>query len=193
MSSKGRPQARPARRPRAGKTKSTSIDIARSVQTGKSSSIPISQLPKRSYAARDRAIHVLAAMRRNPNLAPTHAAKLEGVSYRTVKKYFGSELKKVGNRYHVTPSDRRVEYISLPDEYGNRVSRKTKSSREREQAGAYLADLNRYRRGKIGSLAKWRTVKIGGVGLLTDERAIKASEPELAEFDVYRAFNGGAS
>jgi hypothetical protein len=131
-------------------------------------------------------------MRRNPNLAPTHAAKLEGVSYRTLRKYFGSELKKHGRRYYVTASDRRVAYVSLPDEQGNVLLRKVTSSKAREQAGAFLADFNRYQRGKIRSLAKWEKVKIGGFGLLTDERAIKASEPELAEFDLYRTFNPGA-
>src|SRR6266849_6845271 len=78
--------------------------------------IPIASLPKRSQSARDRGLHVLAAMRRDPNLTATRAAKLEGVSYRTLKNYFGSELEKIGNRYHVTPSDRRVAYVYLPDE-----------------------------------------------------------------------------
>lgn len=89
--------------------------------TSKHRPIPLSRLSDRSYAARDRGLHVLAAMRADPNLTPTHAAKLEGVSYRTLKKYFGSELKRAGNRYYVTPSDRRVEYVYLPDEQGNIV------------------------------------------------------------------------
>jgi hypothetical protein len=80
--------------------------------------IPIASLPERSQAARDRGFHVLAAMRRDPDLTPTQAAKLEGVSYRTLKKYFDSELEKVANRYRVTPSDRRVAYVFLPDESG---------------------------------------------------------------------------
>jgi hypothetical protein len=155
-------------------------------------SIPISQLSERSYAARDRSVHALAALRRDPNLTATRAAKLEGVSYRTFKKYFGSELKKVGNRYHVTRSDRRVAYLSLPDERGNVFLRKTTSSKERGQAGAFLADFNRYQRGDSTALTKWRNVKIGGFGLLTDARTIKTSEPEMAEFNLYRSFNGGA-
>jgi len=132
-------------------------------------------------------------MRRDPNLTPTRAANLEDVSYRTLKKYFGSELKKVGNRYNVTRSDRRVEYFSLPDGRGNIVQRKTTSSKDREQAGAFLADFNRYQRGDSTALKKWRNVKIGGFGLLTDARTIKASEPEMAEFNLYRAFNGDAA
>jgi hypothetical protein len=155
--------------------------------------IPIASLPERSQSARDRSIHALAAMRHDPNLIPTRAAKLEGVSYRTFKKYFGSEFRRVGNRYEVTPSDHRVAYLYLPDERGVVIQRKTTSSKEREQAGAFLADFNRYQRGDRGALAKWRQVKIGGFGLLTDPRTIKASEPEMAEFNLYRAFNSGAA
>jgi len=156
-------------------------------------SLRIVRLPERSQAARDRALHVLAALRRDPSLAPTHAAKLEGVSYRTFKKYFGSELRKSGSRYEVTPSDRRVAYISLPDEHGRLVLRKTTSSKEREKAGAFLKDFNRYLRGNRTALAKWANVKIGGSGLLTAPRTIKATEPALSDFSLYRAANGGAA
>jgi hypothetical protein len=132
-------------------------------------------------------------MRADPNLTPTRAARLEGLSYRTLKKYFGSELNRAGNRYHVSPSDRRVAYVYLPDERGNIIQRKTTSSREREQAGAFLADFNRYQRGDSTALVKWRNVKIGGFGLLTDARAIKESEPEMVEFNLYRALSSGAA
>ena len=194
MARKRKPQARPARRPGAGRTRSTtSFSIAQSGRTGKPRPIPLAQLSDRSYAARDRGLHVLAAMRADPNLTPTRAARLEGLSYRTLKKYFGSELNRAGNRYHVSPSDRRVAYVYLPDERGNIIQRKTTSSREREQAGAFLADFNRYQRGDSTALVKWRNVKIGGFGLLTDARAIKESEPEMVEFNLYRALSSGAA
>jgi hypothetical protein len=193
MARKRRPQARRARQPRAGRTKLTPINVAQSERIGKHRPIPVSQLSERSYAARDRSLHALADLRRDPTLTPTDAAHLENVSFRTFKKYFGSELKKVGNRYYVTRSDRRVAYVSLPDERGNILLRKLTSSGERKQAGAFLADFNRYQRGDSTALTKWRNVKIGGFGLLTDARTIKASEPEMVEFNLYRAFNGGAA
>jgi hypothetical protein len=193
MPSKQRPRARRASQPRAERTTSTPINIPQARRRGKSRPIPIAELSERSYAARDRSLHVLAALRRDPNLTPTRAGELEGVSNRTLKKYLGSELQKIGNRYYVTRSDRLVAYVSLPDEHGNVLLRKTTSSKERGQAGAYLADFNRYQRGDITALKKWRNVKIGGFGLLTDARTIKVSEPEIAEFNLYRAFNGGAA
>lgn len=192
MPRKRKPQARRARRPGATINKSTGINITRSRRTRKARPISLLQLPERNQAARDRGLHALAAMRNDPNLTATHAAALEGISYRTFKKYFDSELEQVGNRYRVTSSDRRVAYIFLPDERGNIVRRKTASSKEREQAGAFLADFNRYQRGDAISLAKWRNVRIGGYGLLTDVRAIKASEPAMADFNLYRTFNSDA-
>ena len=53
----------------------------------------MASLSRRSPAARDRALHVLAAMRRDPKLSLTHAARLQGVKSATVKKYVRSALK----------------------------------------------------------------------------------------------------
>lgn len=127
-------------------------------------SIPVSHLSERSYVARDRALHVLAAMRRDPNLSLTHAARLQGVKRETVKKYFSSALKESGGRFRVTKEDRFVALLNLPDERGNILLRKFRSSKERARAHAFLDDLNRYQRGKLATLTKWRDVKLGGFG-----------------------------
>lgn len=155
-------------------------------------SIPLSRLPVRSQAARDRALHVIAAMRHDPNLSLTHAARLQGVKRETVRKYFSSALKVSGGRFRVTKGDRFVAFLNLPDEQGDIRLRKFRSSKERGQAHAFLEDLNRYQRGKLATLAKWRDVKLGGFGLLTDPRTIKTTEPEMSDFSLYRSFNGGA-
>jgi hypothetical protein len=151
--------------------------------------IPISQLSERSFAARDRALHVLAAMRHDQKLSLTRAASLQGVKRETVKKYFSSALSQSGGRFRVARSDRFVAFLNLPDEQGNVVLRKFHSSKERGQAHAFLEDLNRFQRGKLATLGKWRNVKLGGFGLLTDPRTIKATEPALSEFSLYRTFN----
>jgi hypothetical protein len=153
-------------------------------------SLSITRLSDRSYGARDRALHVLAAMRRDPKLSLTHAAKLLGVKHETVLKFFHSALKQSGGRYRVTKSDRFVALLNLPDKQGDIVLRKVNSFKERKQANAFLRDLTRYQRGRLRSLAKWRDVKLGGLGLLTDPRTIVATEPALSEFSLYRAFNG---
>ena len=63
---------------------------------------------QQSEFARDRALHVLSAMRRDPNLSLSKAAKLEGVKPDTVKKHFASSLRKVAGTFRVTKSDRHV-------------------------------------------------------------------------------------
>src|SRR5262249_52813983 len=97
MPSKRRPQARRARRPgaRRAKSKSANFRLSRSRIASKPRSIPLAHLSARSYAARERAIHVLAAMRADSKLSLSHAARLQGVKTDTVKRYFPSALKKV--------------------------------------------------------------------------------------------------
>jgi len=151
--------------------------------------IALSKLPKRSQAARDRSLHVLAEMRNEANLSLVHAARLHGVKPNTVRKYFPSALKRVKGRLRVTKSDRYAETLYLPDAQGNSVPIRTRSSKERSDAGKFLRDIGRAQRGDIGALSKWRGKKIAGVPLLTDERALAAIEPALSEFSLYRTFN----
>lgn len=159
----------------------------------KSRPISIIQRPERSHAARDRAIHVLSAMRRDPMLSLTHAAKLQGVKVETVKKYFPSALKKSNGQFRATKSDRYSATLYVPDAQGNAVAVKTRSSKEREQLGQYLRDLGRYLRGKRDALAPWHGKRIAGVELVTAGRTIVAIEPALSDFSLYRTFNGGAA
>ena len=155
-------------------------------------SIPISQLPERSYAARDRGLHVIAAMRDDPTLSLSHAARLEGVKPETVKKYFPSALKKSNGKFRAAKSDRYTATLYIPDAKGNPVAVKTRSSRDREALGQYLHDLGRYLRGDRDALSRWRGRKVAGVELVTDERAIMAIEPALSDFSLYRAVNSGS-
>lgn len=155
--------------------------------------IPLSRLPQRSLAARDRAVHVLAALRDNPAFSLTHAADSENVKASTVLKYFPSALEKSNGRYRVTKSDRYTATLYIPDAQGDPVAVKTRSSKDREALGQYLRDLGRYLRGDRDALSRWQGKKIAGVELVTDGRAIIAMEPALSDFALYRAFNGGTA
>ena len=155
--------------------------------------IPISQLSERSYAARDRSLHVIAAMRRDPSLSLAHAAHLQGVKPETVKKHFSSALRKTGGKFRATKSDRYSATLYIPDAHGNSIPLQTRSSAERKQASQYLRDLGRYLRGQKDALAGWHGKKIAGVDLVTAGRTIVAIEPALSEFSLYRAVNGGAA
>jgi hypothetical protein len=150
-------------------------------------------LTQKSKLSHDRALHVLAAMRRDPSLSLSRAAKLEGVKPETVKKHLSSSLRKIAGKFTATKSDRHAATLYIPDKYGNPVPLPTRSSRDRKQASNYLRDLGRYQRGQKNALAKWHGKKIAGVPLVTDGRTIVAIEPALSEFSLYRALNGGAA
>jgi len=153
---------------------------------------PIS-LSERSESARDRALHVLSAMRRDSNLSLTHAAKLQGIKAATVKKYFPLALNVSKGKFRATKKDRYSATLYIPDSHGNSVPVKTRSSKERKELSQYLRDLGRYLRGDRDALARWHGRKIAGIELVTAGRAIKTIEPMLSDFSLYRTFNGGAN
>jgi hypothetical protein len=160
---------------------------------GNSRSVLDLHLGQQSEFARDRALHVLAAMRRDPNLSLSRAAKLEGVKPETVKKHFSSSLRKLAGKFTVTKSDRFAATLYVPDAHGNAVPVATRSSKERRQASNYLKDLGRYLRGQKNALAKWHGKKIAGVELVTAGRTVVGLEPALSDFHIYRVLNGGAA
>jgi hypothetical protein len=151
------------------------------------------KLSQRSQSAYDRSLHVLAAMRRDPKLSLTHAAKLEGVKRDTVKRHFPSALKQSHGKFRVTKNDRNTATLYIPDIHGNSIPVNTRSSKDRQALSRYLRDLGRYLRGNRNALAPWHGKKIAGVKLVTAGRTIVAIEPALSEFSLYRAFNGGAA
>jgi hypothetical protein len=154
--------------------------------------LSIRKLSERSQLARDHALHVLSAMRRDPNLSLARAAKLQGIKSETVKKYFPSALKKSNGKLQVTKGDRFAVTLYVPDVHGNPVPLVTHSSKERKQASEYLRDLGRYLHGKRDALSRWHGKKIAGVELVTAGRTLRAIEPSLSGFSLYRAFNSGA-
>jgi hypothetical protein len=158
---------------------------------GRQRDLSPSSLPERSRFARDNALHVLSAMRRDPNLSLARAAKLQGVKAATVKKYFPCALPKSNGKFRVAKRDRYSATLYVPDSQGNSVPVKTRSSKEREQVSKYLRDLGRFLRGDRNALARWQGMKIAGIDLVTDARTIKTIEPALSDFSLYRTLNGG--
>jgi hypothetical protein len=191
MRAKQKPRARRARRSGAKEKKFTSskVILAQSKRKGKPRSIPLAKLSARSNAARDRSLHVLAAMREDPSLSLPHAAKLNGVKPKTVQKYFPDAFVKRDGKLRVTKSDRYPETLYLPDSKGNPVALPTRSWKARQAAGKFLRDVGRFYRGDRNALQAWHGKKIAGVELVTDERAILAIEPALSDFSLYRTFH----
>src|SRR5437899_2643509 len=88
-------------------------------------------LPIRSQLARDRALHALAAMRKDPGLSLTRAAKMHRVRQETVKKHFPSGLKRVKGRFRPAKTDRYRATLYVPGTDGQSVPVQTRASSER--------------------------------------------------------------
>jgi hypothetical protein len=136
-------------------------------------------------------MHAISAMRRDPMLSLSHAAKLEGVKPATIKKYFSSSLQRSKGKLRVTKSDRASATLYVPDANGNAVPVHTRSSKDRKALSRYLRDLGRYLRGKRTALAPWRGKTVAGVELVTSGDVLASIEPALSEFSLYRSTNGG--
>ncbi len=152
----------------------------------------ISRLPKRSQAARDRALNALADMRHGALIS--RAAHDNGVSQRTIRHYLGSELlqDRPGGRIRPTKSDRRVRYLQIPGPQGP-IDITTHGSKEATEAARYKAAVNRFLGGDLNALAPWQGKTIAGIELITAGPTLKTlAQKELLPYALYRSLSGGA-
>ena len=109
-------------------------------------------LHPRSWDSRERALKALAAMRGGDTLS--RAARDNGVTTRTIKRYVGSALveDRPGGRVRATKSDRLVRYLQIPGPNGPRdVS--ARRLRTASQFAQYKAAINRLLRGDRNAMA----------------------------------------
>jgi hypothetical protein len=149
-------------------------------------------IPVRSLLARDRALHALAAMRRDPSLSLTRAAKMQGVKRETIKRHFPSALNRANGKFRATETDHYAATLYVPDAQGNPVPVNTKNSKQRAQVSAFLRDVGRFYRGDLAALDRWQGKRIAGVELITSSQTLKSVEAQLSDFAIYSTFNGGA-
>ncbi len=153
----------------------------------------ITKLSARSLAARDRSLHALADMRRGSS--PSQAARDNGVTIRTIKKYVGTALlqDRPGGRLRATKSDRLVRHVQIPGQHGP-VEIRVRGSKQASEAARFNVAVNRYLRGDLSALASWHGKKIGGVELITAGPTIKSlAQKELLPHSLYRALSGSAA
>jgi len=138
------------------------------MQTRKRLALPRNQ---REKAARERALHALATMRHGA--AISRAARENGVTPRTIKRYAGSALvqDRPGARIHAKKSDRLVRYLQVPGPNGPRDIT-VRGSKVASEFANYKADINRLLRGDRHAMAKWHGKKIAGVELITDPKTL---------------------
>jgi hypothetical protein len=138
----------------------------------------------RQAAARNRALHVLARMRRGESLS--HAARAEHVKPVTVRKYLGSQFRQdaPGKRWKSTKSDRLTAYLNVLTPLGQ-MTVPVRGSRERNRLARYNIALARWRRGEPGADAELEAFEgqtVSGHPLITDVNLLATLE-DAGELD----------
>jgi hypothetical protein len=151
----------------------------------KSSRLSVSKLSARSFEARKRALHALTAIRHGASLA--EAAKAEGVSQRTIRKYVGSALRQdhVGGRIRAVAADRFTRYLQIPgQEAGGPTKVSVKGIKQATELAAYVnARAMFLRTGDTIALRQFEGKKIGGHKLVTDPQLLTALAEQGDSFD----------
>jgi hypothetical protein len=148
---------------------------------------------KREKEARARALRALSEMRQGASISK--AARVNGVTTRTIKRYAGSALVQdhPGGRIRATKSDRLVRYLQIPGTDGPRDVN-VRGSKAASEFANYKAAINRLLRGDRNAMAPWHGKKIAGIELITDtETLVEQARKELLPYSLYRSLIGGAA
>jgi hypothetical protein len=130
----------------------------------------------RAFEAKQRSFHAIAGMRHD-DLSLDAAAREEGTTIATVKKYLPATLRKSRTgHWVVTKSDNYVRLLSLPGPHGP-VTVRVRGSKEAQFASAYLASVKRWgKTRKSYELAPFHGKKVGDFQLITASRTLRALE-----------------
>ena len=142
--------------------------------------------------ARNRALHALNDMRHGASIS--RAARENGVTTRTIKRYVGSALiqDRPGGRIRATKSDRLVRYLEIPGPNGP-VEIRVRGSKAANEAARFKAAVNRALRGDRSAFGPWRGKKIAGTDLITDLSVLAdQADKGLLPYALYRSLSGGA-
>jgi hypothetical protein len=123
------------------------------------------------------------------------AARENGLTIRTVKRYVGSELiqDRPGGRIRATKSDRLVRPLQIPGPDGPRDI-EVRGSKAAARAAKYKASINRLLRGDRNAMSEWQGKKIARIALITDPKVlIEQARKEILPYSLYRSFSGGAA
>jgi hypothetical protein len=147
----------------------------------------------RNDAARERVLKALGSMRRGDTLS--RAARDNGVTTRTIKRYAGSALvqDRPGGRIRATKSDRLVRYLQIPGPNGPREVT-VRGSKAASEYANYKAAINRLLRGDRHALDRWHGKTIQSIQLMTDTKTlVEQARKEILPYSLYRSLVGGAA
>jgi hypothetical protein len=148
---------------------------------------------QREQEARTRAFRALSAMRQGASISK--AARENGVTPRTVKRYAGSALvqDRPGGKIRATKNDKLVRYLQIPGPDGPRDIT-IRGSKTASEFANYKAAINRLLRGDRNAMARWRGKKIAGIELITDPKIlVEQARKEILPYSLYRSLVGGAA
>ena len=148
---------------------------------------------EREAEIRNRSLHALAQMRHGASIS--RAARDNGVTVRTMKRYVGSALSqdRRGARIRATKNDRFVRYLEIPGPHGP-IEITAHGSKEANEVARYKAAVNRLLGGDLTALGPWHGKKIAGIELITAVQTLKGlSQKELLPYSLYRSLSGGAA
>ena len=123
------------------------------------------------------------------------AARDNGVTNRTIKRYIGSALMqdRPGGRIRATKSDRLVRYLQIPGPDGPRDIT-VRGSKVASEFASYKAAVNRLLRGDRNAMARWHGKTIQGIQLITDTKTlVEQARKEILPYSLYRSLAGGAA
>jgi len=132
----------------------------------------------READTRNRALHVLARMRRGETLS--RAARSESIKPATVRKYVGNQLRQraSGKRWESDKSDQLTARMNVLTPLGP-TTVSVRGSSERSRLGRYNIALRRWRSGEPGAeaeLAAFEGQSVGGHPLITDVKLLASLE-----------------
>ncbi len=143
-------------RPRKGtpgqrSSKSSPAFIVRRTSTR----VNVAKLLERSRAARSRALHVLADLRRDPALTFTQATQNRNVDRSTIRKYISTAFRRDDSgRVKARPSDRFGETLFIPGvKPDEQIFIRTKNSQERQLVGRWHTAFNAAAKGDFSLIS----------------------------------------
>ncbi len=127
---------------------------------------------KQEEQVRNRALHVLARMRRT-GTSLTAASREEGIDPRTVRHYVGADLKELSDGQTVpTKADQR-ERTMLVLTSGGMTPVTVRGSEKASELSRYLSAVNQFlRRGTTEALEEFEGKKIGLYPYITDTKTL---------------------
>jgi hypothetical protein len=159
------------------------------MRTRKTAAIP----GRQDEEPRERSLKALRAIRRGDSLAK--AARENGLTIRSVKRYVGSELvqERPGGRIRATKSDSLLRPLQIPGPDGPRDIT-VRGSKTASKFAKYKASINRLLRGDRNAMSEWHGKKIAGIELLTDPKIlVEQARKEILPYSLYRSLSGGAA